>query len=639
MLSQHLEKTGQVGELVDLMRDQLSSARDSGDRDKMKVSSLHLGAMLASSGETDEAIQIYRSALDNAGDDAELLSALLSALGPEHDAGERASLSERLLALEEGDAAATLALSLTDLYRELGDEGGALRALEAGIERAPGNADIRGRLEEHYRQTGDFHGLARVLESASEGCEDPARKLELLREAAAVHRDQLGDPGRAIGMLQAALELAPDDGSLWAGLASSQAASGDSAAALETLGQALERAEDDAGRLSLLRARAGVRSGAEDEAGALEDLEAAYAIDAEAVGAELVAALEQRRTAAADADDYGTERDATLRAIEVMVARGERIDATELLTAWTERAPEDVDALRMLRDMDAADDRWENVARTCDQLIQLETGDEQVSSAATLLHACSQLGNAEHARAALEHVWQQQPDNADIRGHVRQLYETIGAHRELATMLLQDAEAMDDDEQKVANLLWAAETLQRMGDVQAAEPALQQVLELKPGNAHATCLLSDAHVMMGRYDEANALLDDAIGASRRNSPDLHLYHHRKAYLAAAQGDPQGQLECLKKAHQVARKNGSIAAELADLAEQQEDWDLAAKTLRSIATLDGDCPITPAYALLRQGRIALHLGDKKRALLCGRRASLAEPENAEIQAFMTELGEG
>ena len=119
-----------------------------------------------------------------------------------------------------------------------------------------------------------------------------------------------------------------------------------------------------------------------------------------------------------------------------------------------------------------------------------------------------------------------------------------------------------------------------------------------------------------------------------------MFHHRKAYVAGSMGDHQTQLESLKKAHQHARKNGQVAAELADLAEALEDWDLAVATLRTITTLDeGESPITPAVALVRQGRIALRNGDDKRARLCARRASMTDAEAEGVAELLAELGEG
>jgi tetratricopeptide (TPR) repeat protein len=279
------------------------------------------------------------------------------------------------------------------------------------------------------------------------------------------------------------------------------------------------------------------------------------------------------------------------------------------------------------------------VERASLALLDRESGEEQVDSAAMFLEASIQLGTAEAAREPLERVWAAQPENPRIRGEVRRLYETIGAHQELAKLLLEEAQHLEDVDEKIAYLRWAGEALLTGGDVAAAMPALTEVLELKPEDAQARCLLSDAHVLTGRFDEANALLDDAISGSKRSNPDLWMYHHRKAYVSGSMGDHQSQLESLKKAHQHARKNGQVAAELAELAEALEEWDLAVATLRTITTLDeGESPISPTVALVRQGRIALRNGDEKRARLCARRAAMTDPEAEGVQELLAELGE-
>ncbi|RLB62338.1 MAG: hypothetical protein DRI90_09285, partial [Deltaproteobacteria bacterium] len=632
-LSDYYETSGQKDDLVELLAEQLATARERGDAAAIKATSLRLGGLV----EPTEAVPIYQQALE-AGDDADLLSTLLGALGSEADTADRASLTERLLALQTGPEAAQLAGELAAMYQELDDDDGKLRALIAGLERAPEDESIRAKLEEHYRERGDFAGLVEVLRTSAERTEDPEQKLALLRETAVIYRDQLGDPQNAIELLRQAVESAPDHAGLHSELASCLSANGDHEGAIAALDGALDATEDDGAKLKLLRGRASIRAAAEDLAGSVADLELAFAIDPTETAAELEAALDQRRIAAADQDDADTERSATLRCVEVMMSQSERDEASQLLADWTERSPEDVEALHLLRDLDVADERWDGLARTCAQLIELESGDGQVDAAAMLLTACEQLGDPGGARESLEQVWEQQPDNARIRGEVRKLYEQIGAHAELAKLLLEEAANMEDEEQKVSYLRWAGEALLSVGDMTAAIPALTQVLEVKPDDASARCLLADANTLMGRYDEATTLLDEAISTTRRGSPDLSLYHQRKAYVAQAQGDQPAQLESMKKAHQCSRKNAVVACELADLAEELEEWDLAAQTLRTIATLDGDCPIAPAQSLIRQGRIALRQDDKKRALLCARRAKMADSESEELQAFLQELGE-
>ena len=56
-------------------------------------------------------------------------------------------------------------------------------------------------------------------------------------------------------------------------------------------------------------------------------------------------------------------------------------------------------------------------------------------------------------------------------------------------------------------------------------------------------------------------------------------------------------------------------------------------------IETPCRITQTQALIRQGRIALRQGDKKRAMMFARRVKHGDEVDPELEAFMRELGEG
>jgi tetratricopeptide (TPR) repeat protein len=168
---------------------------------------------------------------------------------------------------------------------------------------------------------------------------------------------------------------------------------------------------------------------------------------------------------------------------------------------------------------------------------------------------------------------------------------------------------------------------------------LRQANELAPGQPAAIVPLSDAYILTGCFDDANELLDAAIAAGKgRRTPEICVYYHRKAQVADAQGDRRAQVDLLIEAHQCNKKNGLVAADLANAAEEIGDWDLAQKTLRTITLIDTECPISRAEAFLRQGRIARMQGDEKSAKMWARRAKREDPDWDEIDAFLEELGE-
>lgn len=638
LLFDHLERTGRTEELTEMLHRQLDAAQDRQDVESIKVISLRLAARIAETDEP-EALEILRRALRWAPEDAELLRTLLSRIGPDGDRHERADLMEALVKVDDPATAGQSALELSLLYTDLENEEGALRALKLGAERAPENTRVRERLQEMCRERGDFKGLADSLLDASERATEPGVRAALLREAAAVRRDHLSDPSGAAQLLMQASVEHPQDIALRVELARALSAAGAHEQAVNTVGEALEVSESSEQRLELLRARAALRGAAGDQDGAISDLEQGFDIDAAIVAPELESALALRLDAAIAQSDEAAERQATLRSVDVMLVQGKREDASALLSSWTESRSDDFEALRRLREIVTADGQWDKVAATCDRLIHLEEGTAQVDAALGLSHAYQELGNPEGAKSGLEHVREQQPDNREVRAELRKIYEHLDDQHSLAKLLVEDAQGIEDAEEKASLLIHAGRLFVDMNDAPSAVPPLREALELVPGQTAATVSLADAYILAGWFDDANELLDGAVAAGRgRRTPEICVFHHRRAQIANAQGDKLQQLELLQEAHLCNKKNGLVAAELANLAEELEQWELAAKTLRTITLIDSNCPISRGQAFLRQGKIAHMQGDGKSARMWARRAKREEPDEAEVDAFLEELGE-
>ena len=635
MLVSHFEHVGDREQLLALLRRQLEVARERRDVAAIKAAALRLGSRLGDE-ERDEALSIYQSALE-CGDDADLLRAVLALLGEDHAAGERAALLERLVQAERGDVAGSLALELCELYAMLDDEEGVLRALRLGYERAPHNDKLREGLEQRYRDRGDYLGLAQTLVDAANRREDAETRVALLREAAAVYREQLDDSANAVALIRQACDVTPSDTSLRIELAATLATSGDRAAGLQVLSSALDAATDEQTRLELLLARAGLRSPEEDERGVLDDLEAAFTLDQSKVAPALEDALQHARRGASARGDEQAERSITLRLVDVLLVREKRDEVSILLAEWSDRSPNDLEALRLRRSLDAEDKRWDAVAATCERLVELEAEAAQVEAALALAQACRELGTPERALVGLERARQNQPASGELRAELRKLYEQTGAQRELAGLMLEEAATMDTREARYPVLLSAGQTFLKVGDAAAAVPALRQALDIKPQESDVIAALADAYTLAGWFDDANELLDQAIeGTKGRRTPELCVLLFRKAELARTQGDPARAIELFKEAHNCNKKNGDVAAALANLAEELEDWDLATKTLRTISLLDTECPISRGEAFLRQGRIAYRMGDQKGALMWARRAKREEPDSGHIDKFIEEI---
>ncbi|MEM9189130.1 MAG: tetratricopeptide repeat protein [Myxococcota bacterium] len=633
-LADLFERTGYDEDLAELLGQQLDVARDNQDLDQIRDLTLRLGTILEKVRRED-ALDVYRRGLDWLPQDRAIASALLANLGDDDDPRERVEVAERVLATEEGENAARLAIELAGRWEELGDPEGIRRALELGYRAFPQDELVRGRLADHYREHQQHDALAAYTVLEAERVADPIVSPALFREAADMYRDVLHDLGRAAEVLAKAREYSPDDLGLLISLARTRSAAGEHEAAIAEVDRAIETA-DAAPRSELLRVRAEFNRARGDAEAALADLEGAYALDPAAAGELQVALVAQIEASQGDAE---VERLHTLRLIAVQGETGALEEARNSLAEWVARAPNDREALLMLRDMDERSGRFEELAETCARLLQLEEGEEQVQTGLKLADAFAQAGMPERARDGLEQVQAAQPHSAVIRDRLRVLYEQIGAHFELGGLLLQDAEATDDEEARYMLLRTAGDHYLRAGDPDSATGPLSAAVELRPDDHAATLLLVDCYIAAERYPEAGQMLETAIANHpRRRSPELSQLQHRMASLARAAGDANLQMQWLNAALESDKTNGHVAAELAELAMGLNEFDVALNALRVVTLNKTEGPMSRAMAFLLQARIAHERGEARRAILWARKARSEDPALHEVEEFLASIGE-
>src|SRR5690606_17297158 len=91
LLADVYERTGFDEDLVELLNRQLDVAREGGDLEAFRAASIRLGALLASVNR-EQAMAVYRNALELLPEDRELALALLELFGPDDDPRERAEI-------------------------------------------------------------------------------------------------------------------------------------------------------------------------------------------------------------------------------------------------------------------------------------------------------------------------------------------------------------------------------------------------------------------------------------------------------------------------------------------------------------------------------------------------------------------
>jgi tetratricopeptide (TPR) repeat protein len=272
--------------------------------------------------------------------------------------------------------------------------------------------------------------------------------------------------------------------------------------------------------------------------------------------------------------------------------------------------------------------------------VHVEESGEQIAAALALVDASRRIGQPQYARDGLELVHAAQPHDPNVHKALRDLYEEIGAHRELAMMVLAEADQSGDDTDKRFELLRkAGELFNAVGDAEAALAPLAQAASLRPEDHELIIALSDAYMGSNRLQEAVELLQEAINSfKKRRSPALAAMQLRMARIAGISGDPETQKEWLNVALEADKNNGDIAAELAELAIQLGDDETALKALKVVTLQKTPGPMSKALAFLRQAQIAYKQGDQQKAVLWARRAKLEDDQLTEAVQFLQQIGE-
>jgi tetratricopeptide (TPR) repeat protein len=635
MFESTLRELGDDDGIAEFLWARFEDAQRRGHRDSTVDVALRLGNILEKQGSTD-AIRVFRAALIVAPDDREILRRVVGHLDPRDNPREGALLMERLLAVETPERAPELAGKVATMWEAAGDLKGVQRTLELAHKSAPDDKAIHDRLEGWYRDREQWTELAELMTRDAERLTDtPA--VDRLREAASVYSGHLGQPLKAAEVLRKARQRAPYNVDLVTDHAAALAAAGELDAAQRAVGEALGNVQG-AQRTSLLLLRASFRQQLGDDASAVQDLTEAYELDKERVSESLVNGLERLRTRAERDSDFPTERTATLRLSKLLCDNGDVERGRSFLVGWIDRDPRDAEPLYMLCDLDAAIEHWDGVSAAATRLAYVTEGEDQVNAALRAGEAASRAGRPGDAVAVLELVHQQQPGVQVVRDKLREVYEAAGEYRMLSGILIADADHGSDPAIRYNNYRRAAEMLlYQLEDAAGAQAPAQKALELQPDDHAALMLNVDVLITSGQLDDAGRTLEAAIAAQKKRTPELAVLQQRMGRVCAMMEDKDGQLNWLKKAFDVDRKNAEVAAELAQLATEVGDYELALKPLRAITLMDNPSPVTRPMALLWEAKIEHARGNRAKAELWAKKALREDPQFADAQQFLDEIG--
>jgi len=524
----------------------------------------------------------------------------------------------------------TIALRLGDLLAGARCEG-AVDVFRTTLEWIPDHPRLLRRLVTVLDPVEDAAELAARLEVLLSPAEGPIRldvALELREPtrwwAGHVQARAAESPEDAVGLLIRAAQLL-------LGL-------GDESGAVAAVDGAIEQcAADEPALAECLALRASVRSEREQHEAAVEDLERAVEIDADRWLPALEAAHREARRAASESGDLDSERTHALRESDLLGRSGQTTSARALLAELVDGTFYDREAMQRLLAIDVEAGRWEEVARSCERMLDMECGPELVDLALLRADACEKLGAADDARRGLERAHGYDPAHAVVRSRLRALYERTRAHRELADLLEVEAQVTVDDAARFDLLREIGRLRLDAGMPEAAVEPLRGAFQLRPDDASVQRQLVDALVAAGRSPEAAPILEGAIAAhGGRRSRELADLQHRMARLVAAH-DPAAELKWLVAAFQSFPRCEAIATDLADVATRHQQYELALRAWRATISIADGMPALRATAYVRQAQIARAQGDEPRAVFLARKAKSEGVEVVEATELLQQLG--
>jgi lipopolysaccharide biosynthesis regulator YciM len=623
MLGTLLEKGGRDADLVTLYEKQLDAAKDKENAAGVVSISQKLGALLEKR-DRDAAKSVYYACLDWAADNADVIRALvrMHTAGGAAEMQERADMTERLLALVSDKEAETTALALADLRTELGDADAAIRALELGFTKAGQSPALFAKLETLYKEKSESSKLADLyLEDAKKADRTDAERASRLHAAARLYLNDVGDAARGAQLLSEARVLAPTDASLLSELVTALTTAGDLGRAIDELGTAIDALPvGDAQRLALVAQRAELRRDKGDLDAALVDFDEAAT---SGTSAHKQALLEHVKamSAAAGADNGPATRALRLRLATLLRESGDVDGARSALTDLIRTDSRDKVVLRAAGLLEEETAQWNAAIAVYRRLVGFEDPENIADTAKRLLYCCEQAGRMADARGGLERARIAVPENKELRAALERVYEATGATAELAGLALDEAQTTGDVGGKFALLVKAGSLfVQDPQNTERAIAPLEEARSLRPGDLDCVAILADAYTATGKLTEAMEVLTACVATFKgRRARELSAIYHRIARVAEAQGDRDAELANLTLALDVDAQNGVAASELAYIAMELAQWELATRALRAVTMLKSPAPLSKALAYQHLGEIAKQQGDVKKALVLVKRA--------------------
>lgn len=576
------------------------------------------------------AIDAYSRAVEQAGDQADLLLALDRLYEKVEDFQSLADVLERraLLDADEAEQAAIYHRLATVQIAKFSEPARGLGSLRMALERVPGHEpsakaleeltserdlfeEVAELLEEVYRAAGRTQDLAGLYEKRVGFADSPMERIDMRRSLAKVLEDDCQDAAAAQRVLQQGLNDDPADGMLLGELERLAPITGNWEGAAAALRDAINTKEDltpDVAKELCLKLAGWYRDKVEDPPAA----EAALlkALDYDAESDEVLLQLEQlQRTSA------GRERDliATLRrraklqldmgmretlfqqAKELADELGDRELAESLLRELLAQDDGNLWALSELTELrEAAEDYQETfdlLVRRAELRADAGILRELRLRAATI--AQEKLKDADKAIELFEALFEDEPTDTQASKALRQLFAESERFDELGRLLERLVDIVDSSSERSELRMELAQlNREKFNLPDAAIELLRSVLYDEPSRADAVVALSELYEQTDRDEELAELLKEQIAAAKEREDtdaeltfevrlgeiyDSRLNDRQKAidtYRSVLERDSshRGALEALARLYRAQNEHRSEAEMLSRLLDQSTGDD-------------------------------------------------------------------
>ncbi len=525
------------------------------------------------------AIEAYARALEQVGDDEELLASidrLYVKTQSWSDLGDvierRANLAmdplarnELLLRLAElreqhyGDRRAAFS-ALSEILEGEPNEPRAIAAMEGLVEDPDLAFDVVETLDRVYRQIGATDKVAALYNARIGLADTDGERVRLLSEAAQLWEQDLGDPVRALSSLRRAFELDPRDQVLLDDVERLAAVANE----WESLRGMVERVSDSDDIDRMIRRDLNMRAASwyRDRLGDLPAAESRLraALEAEPDSPEAYAQLASilrapdremdlvrtlRAWAAIELDDLA-RKDRLREAARLAESALADIDtAAACHEAILEADPSDPQSLAELSRIRAEQQRFDDVVALLARRIDVESDPVQRLALRRQLAGLygGVLNAPERAMDAWRGVLDEEPTDLDAIEALQHLYEHAERWDDLRELLDRRLDiATTDDERIAARVRLARLVEQAFGRRAEAIDQLHEILEMDPGNREA-------------LDELERLL----GADGKWDQVVELLERRAGDAAGDLAEELGTLERLAGVHEEQREDAASAA--------------------------------------------------------------------------------